>query len=61
MLALVKAALVEVGRFLSENEILKEELEMYKHYNPYKNGKIYRVTNSVDDMVYVGCTYQSRK
>ncbi len=66
MLALVKAALTDVGRFLSENERLKEsltdakrELKMYKHYNPYKNGKIYRVTNSVDDMVYVGCTYQS--
>ena len=59
MLALVKAALAEVATFLSENEILKEELKMYKHYNPYKNGKIYRVTNSVDDMVYVGCTYQS--
>ena len=66
MLALVKAALAEIGAHLSENARLKDcmkeaqsELKRYKHYNPYKNGKIYLVTNSVDDMVYVGCTYQS--
>ena len=59
MIALLKTGLAEVATFLSENATLKEELKLYKYYNPYKNGKIYRVTNSVDDMVYVGCTYQS--
>ena len=59
MLALVKSVISDVSTYINENVTLKEELKMYKHYNPYKNGKIYRVTNSVDVMVYVGCTYQS--
>ena len=66
MIALVKAAFSEIATYLTENarltEALKEtkkELKMYKYYNPYRHGKIYRVSNSVDDMVYIGCTYQS--
>ena len=66
MMNLFQEALAEIATYLTENGRLKEalkdaksELKTYKYYNPYKNGKIYRVTNSVDDMVYVGCTYQS--
>ena len=66
MVPLVKAALSELASYLTENERLKDrltesvkELKQYKHYNPYKHGKIYLVTNSADDRVYVGCTYQS--
>ena len=66
MIPLVKAALSELASYLTENERLKDrltesakELKLYKHYNPYKHGKIYLVTNSADDKVYVGCTYQS--
>ena len=66
MIALVKAAFSEIATYLTENARLaeelketKKELKMYKYYNPYKHGKIYLVSNSVDDMVYVGCTYQS--
>ena len=66
MLPLIKAALAEAATYLSENTRLleslkdvKRELKMYKYYNPYKNGKIYKVTNSIDDMVYVACTYRS--
>ena len=66
MIPLVKAALSEFASYLTENARLTDrltesvkELKLYKHYNPYKHGKIYCVSNSVDDMIYVGCTYQS--
>ena len=66
MVPLVKAALSDLAGYLNENARLKDrltesvkELKLYKHYNPYKHGKIYCVSNSVDDMIYVGCTYQS--
>jgi len=66
MIPLVKAALSELASYLTENARLTDrltesvkELKLYKHYNPYKHGKIYCVSNSVDDMIYVGCTYQS--
>ena len=59
MLTLLRSVISDVSTYINENVTLKEELKQYKYYNPYKNGKLYRVTNSVDDMVYVGCTYQS--
>ena len=48
----------EIHRMSVENKRLKEELKEYEDNNPYKNGKIYKIVNSVDDMVYVGSTYQ---
>ena len=66
MIPLINAALSELASYLNENARLTDrlteslkELKLYKHYNPYKHGKIYCVSNSVDDMIYVGCTYQS--
>ena len=35
---------------------LEEELAVFRKYNMYQYGKIYKITNTVDDMIYVGCT-----
>lgn len=50
---------------MAEKKALKEklreveaELKVYKRFNVYKNGKIYKVFNTEDDKVYIGCTYQ---
>ena len=66
MLALLKSVVNEVAAYLAENarlkddnDMLKAELKLYKKFNPYKDGKIYKVTNTEDTKVYIGCTYQS--
>ena len=66
MLALLKSVVHDVAAYLEENArltdenaMLKAELKLYKKFNPYKNGKIYKVTNTEDSKVYIGCTYQS--
>ena len=38
---------------------IEKELAMYKRFNPYKDGKIYKVTNTEDGKVYIGSTYQT--
>ena len=37
-------------------KLLLKELSEYEKYNKYKNGKIYRIVNSVDNKVYIGWT-----
>ena len=48
----------QIHTLVSANKALKAEIKDYEDNNPYKNGKIYKITNSVDDKVYVGSTYQ---
>ena len=48
----------EITQLVAENVGLKKELKEYEENNPYKNGKIYKIVNTVDDKVYVGSTYQ---
>ena len=48
----------EILDLVRENAYLKEQLTEYETYNPYKRGKIYVISNSVDEMVYVGSTTQ---
>ena len=35
---------------------LEEELAVFRKYNMYQYGKIYKITNTATKMVYVGCT-----
>ena len=37
------------------NEV-KAELDIFRKYNKYQHGKIYKITNTEDDKVYIGCT-----
>ena len=62
-----KLALAEKNEAMLEDEIErlqiahaepKAELRVYKRFNVFKNGKIYKVVNTEDDRVYIGCTYQ---
>ena len=32
------------------------ELAVFRKYNTYQHGKIYRIVNSEDEMIYIGCT-----
>ena len=48
----------EILDLVQENAHLKNQISEYETYNPYKRGKLYTIQNSVDEMVYVGATYQ---
>ena len=37
-------------------KLLLKELAEYEKYNTFKNAKLYRIVNSVDEMVYIGWT-----
>ena len=43
----------QIHGLVSEIKALKAELKEYEDNNPYKNGKIYKIVNTVDDKVYV--------
>ena len=37
-------------------DAVKAELDIFRKYNKYQHGKIYKITNTEDDKVYIGCT-----
>ena len=40
-------------------KLLLKELAQYEKYNTYKDAKLYRIVNSVDEKVYIGWTNES--
>ena len=40
----------------NELVVAKRELDIFRKYNSFQHGKIYRIVNTVDNLVYIGCT-----
>ena len=42
----------------NELVIAKRELDIFRQYNSFQHGKIYKIVNTEDNLVYIGCTTQ---
>ena len=56
MTGLFSQMVAEFNALTAKINELETELSIFRKYNPYQYGKIYKITNTKDDMIYVGCT-----
>ena len=56
MTGLFSQMVAEFNALSSKINELETELAIFRKYNPYQYGKIYRITNTQDEKIYVGCT-----